>query len=1301
MRNIFKSLFITLGCLVAGTLSAADATFTMSSIFDGVGLEFEVTSPVAANVSSNTSKGNAKEGKLGSDGHYFQVVLKANTFTAASINGYINTTNTEKNWAFQFSTDGGNSWSEEATQANDGTKSAHDIAVSVTIPTGANGFRVIRRAGTSTMVNSITLTVDGEGGGSQGGGDDPTPGGGDDPTPGGGDDPQPSGNVYAHWRFSGTDVPAIGSSENGTKMTVEFLAKDDSKTYSTESAGYNAAVPDDMKSQGSKGIKMGGNVLYLKVTVDGGFKANDVVTICGYNPWKVSSTEGNDGDVAASVATGTSKTDYNIGSFTLSADAGALYMMRAEGSGTCICAIKVIRGGDTPPGPEKSHDASLKSISLEYGGKSAPIPDFSPTQYSYDIPVPAEYALIGTPTVLAEANDENATITITQATGIPGTATIVVTAEDGTTKLTYTISFSIEGEEPATVAVTGVALDKTSLTLKVGQTSSLIAQISPSDATNQNVSWSSSNTAAATVAAGVVTAKAEGKATITVKTVDGGFEATCEVTVQKDDTPTPPVPSTGLTLHEPGVYEESAASGGYEEPLTIFGQREYEVFYAGRLDEGGTKLTIHTTPMDKMRGITKNETNTSYEAIDGWFKGSGTDKGTGFAAKDEFTQATTRCHTVTSSNSIEMHINGYDQFSLYAADKKWNPSKPSDCKYFKVSIDDVEQTMEQSTDQTIRRFDISTTEHVIKITLVGDGNLFGGFSLRVAQVPMVKYLKGNDSTQAVPQTEKIRAITYYTKYNKLGETRVIWEDQEATGIKLVTKTRTEIGDTLQLTGVANCAAGVYPFHISSFDGNGVETKRLPSGKITVTSDIHAIGIPEVEVYEGEAMEELKFTYHALSTDDITIDWKGNKPNGIDGHGADGKYYISGTPTQEGDYPFTISVKGGNSVDGFIKVLPPVVGDNLVLYLYTNGDRDAILAKDGVVALLSDQFTFVPRKALSSGLRSDEDYQRYKWVLISEDANANNEEVLALTQRSAILPVLNMKAFSYAEERLSWGDPDNGSLTDNGRYITVQRNDHPIFQALGKKHGDKIQVLTKIDEKGLMPIDINLPGTHCLATSLPRAKDDYYKDDEKHPYTFLHDVPAGMRGGKKYICLPIAMSSSKNLTTAGKDLVKAVVNYLLNDEQSLTVPNLQITSFIIDGISGNIDQSKNRITFEIDLKEHFDVDKYAIKPTITLADGTYTHVTPASGEVVDFSESWSFPVAYEVSDYINRRVYEVAIRFFTSEGIEDVYAVGDWVNIYDIFGRKVSTTNEDIYHMVLPRGVYVIVTETGQTFKIMR
>lgn len=1160
--------------------------------------------------------------------------------------------------------------------------------------TGNTGeITVVLSADNDVTLNNI-LFYTGEGGDTPGGGDDPTPGGGDDPTPGGGDDPQPTGDVYAHWRFSGTDVPAIGSSESGTKINVEFLAKDDSKTYGVESAGYNAAVPEDMKSQGTKGIKLGGNVLYLKVTITGGFKAKDVVTICGYNPWKVSSTDAHEGDAAASVATGTSKTDYNIGSFTLSADADALYMMRAEGSGTCICAIKVTRGGgDTPPEPEKSHDATLKS--LTYGSESTSVPDFAPTKLSYSVVLPSDY-VGGAPSIQAEQNDEKATLDISQATSLPGTATAVVTAEDGTTKKTYSVTFSKEGTEPpATVDVTGVTLDQTSLTLKIGNTATLTATVAPSNATNKNVSWSSNKESVATVNAnGVVTAKAEGTATITVTTEDGGKTATCAVEVKKEETPDVPVPSTSLTLHEPGIYEESVQKGGYDAALSVFDSREYEVFYAGRLDEGGTKLTIHTTPMDKTRGITKNETNTSYEAIDGWFKGNGTDKGTGFAAQDEFSKATERCHTVTSSNSIEMHIKGYDQFSLYAADKKWNPSKPSDCKYFKVFVDDVEQTMTASTDQTIRRFDISVGEHVIKISLVGDGNLFGGFSLRVAQVPTVKYLKGNDSTQVVLQTENLpRAITYYTKYNKLGETRVIWEDKEATGIELKVKSSTEIGDTLVLSGQAMCEVGVYPFHVSSFF-NGVETKRLPSGKITVTSDIRSIGEPKVEVYQGEAMEELEFSYHALSADDITLTWTNGTPDGVTGHGENGKYYISGTPTQIGEFTFTISVKDGNSIDGLILVRELIIGDNPVLYLYTNADT---YMTDGVMAFLTTKgYNFVPRKAKRDGLRPAEDYKKYNWVLISEDANADNPEVLALTRESSILPVLNMKSFSYAKERLSWGDPNNGSLTTEGQYITVQRDDHPIFQAMNKSKGSKIQVLSKITDKGLMPIDINLPGTHCLATSLTRAKDDYYGDGIQQ--TFLHEVPAAMRGGKKYICLPIAMSSSNNLTTAGKQLVEAVVNYLLNNEPSIQRPELEITSFTINGIGGKFEG--NKIIFEIDLAEHTDIDKYAIAPQVTIASD-YTHVTPASGATIDFSESWSYPVAYEVSDYINRRVYEVAIRFYSSEGIEDVYAVGDWVNIYDIFGRKVSTTNEDIYHMVLPRGIYVIVTETGETFKIMR
>lgn len=81
------------------------------------------------------------------------------------------------------------------------------------------------------------------------------------------------------------------------------------------------------------------------------------------------------------------------------------------------------------------------------------------------------------------------------------------------------------------VAVTGVALNKDAISLEVGKTETLTATVAPTNATNNNLTWSSDAEDVATVEDGVVTAVAEGKATITVTTVDGGFTATCTVTV--------------------------------------------------------------------------------------------------------------------------------------------------------------------------------------------------------------------------------------------------------------------------------------------------------------------------------------------------------------------------------------------------------------------------------------------------------------------------------------------------------------------------------------------------------------------------------------------------------------------------------------------------------------------------------------------------------------------------------------------------------------------------------------------------
>ena len=95
--------------------------------------------------------------------------------------------------------------------------------------------------------------------------------------------------------------------------------------------------------------------------------------------------------------------------------------------------------------------------------------------------------------------------------------------------------------KPSRIEVSGVSLDQTSLTLTVGGTASLAATVSPADATDKTVTWSSSNESVATVKNGTVTAVAVGSATITAKA--GSKSATCSVTVSAKE-----VPVIGITL---------------------------------------------------------------------------------------------------------------------------------------------------------------------------------------------------------------------------------------------------------------------------------------------------------------------------------------------------------------------------------------------------------------------------------------------------------------------------------------------------------------------------------------------------------------------------------------------------------------------------------------------------------------------------------------------------------------------------------------------------------------------------------
>ena len=111
-----------------------------------------------------------------------------------------------------------------------------------------------------------------------------------------------------------------------------------------------------------------------------------------------------------------------------------------------------------------------------------------------------------------------------------GTARIIATAQDGTGK-----SGACELTVKPAIPVEGVTIGSSTYTMKVGETTRLSYSVYPTDATNQRVTWCSSNPNVAEVGSRnrKITAKRVGKTTITVTTDDGNFVASCEVTVEE------------------------------------------------------------------------------------------------------------------------------------------------------------------------------------------------------------------------------------------------------------------------------------------------------------------------------------------------------------------------------------------------------------------------------------------------------------------------------------------------------------------------------------------------------------------------------------------------------------------------------------------------------------------------------------------------------------------------------------------------------------------------------------------------
>ena len=166
-----------------------------------------------------------------------------------------------------------------------------------------------------------------------------------------------------------------------------------------------------------------------------------------------------------------------------------------------------------------------------------------------------------------------------------GKATITAKAGEVSATCEITVNAKV-------IPATGIALDKTTAELTEGETLTLTATVSPEDATDKTVTWTSSDETVATVKDGVVTALKSGKVTITVKA--GDVSATCEITVNAKV-----IPATGITL------DKTAAELTEGETLTLT---------ATVTPEDATDKTVAWTSSDETVATVKDGVVTALKA---------------------------------------------------------------------------------------------------------------------------------------------------------------------------------------------------------------------------------------------------------------------------------------------------------------------------------------------------------------------------------------------------------------------------------------------------------------------------------------------------------------------------------------------------------------------------------------------------------------------------------------------------------------------------------------------------------------
>lgn len=293
------------------------------------------------------------------------------------------------------------------------------------------------------------------------------------------------------WKSSNKKVATVNS-----KGVVTAVAAGTANITATSGDG-NASVyckvtvtqPPTGVSLSSKTLKVAiGKTKTLTATVEPDTAYNKNVT------WKSSNTAiatVTDAGVVKGIKAGTAK----ITATTM------------DGKFTATCSVTVYTA-------VKSVKLNKTSLTLKYGGSTTITPTITPSNATYKT---VTWTSSDTDVATVDKNGK------VKAVGV-GYALITATTTQGSKTATCQVN--------VVKAVTGIKLNKSTISVEVGDTYTLKSTISPTDASNKTVSWKTSDKSVATVSSsGKVTAKKLGTATITVTTADGSFTAKCTVKV--------------------------------------------------------------------------------------------------------------------------------------------------------------------------------------------------------------------------------------------------------------------------------------------------------------------------------------------------------------------------------------------------------------------------------------------------------------------------------------------------------------------------------------------------------------------------------------------------------------------------------------------------------------------------------------------------------------------------------------------------------------------------------------------------